>query len=67
MTFFTTVYASFGAGFPLRGGGPSILRTVVRDASVYFFVIFIINVGSLVDLLLKEVSSTILWGNLNDN
>jgi hypothetical protein len=67
MTFSVIIYVSFGVGFSLRGDGPSILRTVVRDATVYFFGIFVINVGSLVDLLLKEVSSIIFLGSLNGN
>ena len=67
MTFFVIVCVSFGAGFSLRDGKLSILRTIVQDATMYFFGIFAINLVSFIDLLHKAVSSTIVRGSLNHN
>ena len=39
----------------------------MQHAAVYFFCVFVINLGSLADLKLKAVSSTILRGSLNND
>ena len=51
---------SFGTRTLLPGGRPSILRTILEDATVYFLVIFSSHLLSLVMLLVTRVSLNLL-------
>ena len=50
---------SFGPGESLPGGRPSILQTILEDATVYFLVIFSSHLVTLVVALTARVSSSI--------
>ena len=51
---------SFGTTLSLLDGRPSILKTILEDATVYFLVIFGAHLLSLVVALVTRVSSDIL-------
>lgn len=60
MTFFVIAYFSFRAGMSLHNGQPSILRTIMEDSTVYFFVIFSAHLLSLITVAMIGASSTII-------
>jgi hypothetical protein len=57
MMFFVIVFVSIRTGISLPGGQPSILRTIVKDSTIYFLVIFSSHLLSLVMLLVTRVST----------
>ena len=66
MAFSMVVFVNFGTGLSfangerLPGGRPSILRTILEDATVYFLVIFGSHLVSLVGGLVARVRPNIL-------
>ena len=58
MMFCVIVFVSIRTGISLPGGQPSIFRTIVKDSTVYFLVIFSSHLLSLIMLLVTRVSST---------
>jgi len=66
MAFSVVVFVNFGTGLSLAagewlpGGRPSILRTILEDATVYFLVIFSSHLLALVVMLVARVRLDIL-------
>jgi hypothetical protein len=60
MAFSVIAYSSLRNGLSLPDGQPNILRTIMEDSTVYFFVIFSAHLLSLVVMLITGASSTLL-------
>ena len=62
MTFSVIIFISLGIGLSLPDGRPSILRTILEDATVYFLVIFSSHFLTVIVASATRVNCVVLAG-----